>query len=120
MRSLSDGLETDIEEIRSAVSAIPPSAISTESDWMNLARALAHEAAIYKKQSEELWEVLDTASRPAPGYNEPDNRSRWLRYISEAFAHENPITIATVFRPSQEARMAGMVSRRCSNFRVGH
>ena len=95
--SLSDGIETDIEEIRSAVSVIPPSAISTESDWVDLARALAHEAAIYKKQSEELWEVLDTASRPAPEYNEPDNRSRWLRYIREAFARENPITIATVF-----------------------
>jgi hypothetical protein len=95
--SLSDGLETNIEEIRSAVSAIPPSAISTEADWMKLARGLAHEAAIHKKQFEELWEVLDAASRVAPGYNGPDNRSRWLRYISEAFAHPKPITIATVF-----------------------
>jgi hypothetical protein len=95
--SLSDGLETNIEEIRSAVSAIPSSALATESDWLKVARALAHEAAIFKKQSEELWAVLDTASRPAPGYNEPENRARWLRYISEAFARENPITIATVF-----------------------
>jgi AAA domain/Primase C terminal 2 (PriCT-2) len=95
--SLSDGIETDIEEIRSAVSAIPSSAISSEANWMKFARALAHEAAIYKKQSDELWEVLDTASRPAPGYDEPDNRARWLRYIREAFARENPITIATVF-----------------------
>jgi AAA domain len=95
--SLSDGIETDIEEIRSAVSAIPPSAISTESDWMKFARGLAHEAAIYKKQSEELWKILNAASSPADGYNEPDNRTRWLRYIGEAFARENPITIATVF-----------------------
>jgi hypothetical protein len=95
--SLSDGIETDVYEIRSAVSAIPPTAISTEADWMKFARALAHEAAVYKKQSEELWEILDTASRLAPGYNQPDNRTRWLRYIGEAFAREKPITIATVF-----------------------
>src|SRR5262249_22142834 len=43
--SLSEGLETDIEEIRSAVTAIPPSVISTEPEWMKLARALAHQAA---------------------------------------------------------------------------
>jgi hypothetical protein len=95
--SLSDGIETDIEEIRSAVSAIPPSAISTEADWLRLARGLAHEAAVHKTQAEDLWEILDTASRPAPGYNEPENRARWLRYIGEAFARDKPITIATVF-----------------------
>jgi hypothetical protein len=95
--SLSDGLETDVDEIRSALSAIPPSAISAEADWMKLARALAHEAAIYKKQSEDLWKVLDAASRLAPGYDELDNRSRWSRYIGEAFARDKPITIATVF-----------------------
>jgi hypothetical protein len=58
---------------------------------------LAREAAVYKNQAEELWEILDTASHGAPGYNEEDNRSRWLRHISEAFNRENPITIATVF-----------------------
>src|SRR6266487_2585748 len=52
--SLSEGLETNIEETRSAVSAIPPSAISTESEWMKFARGLAHEAAVHKKQAEEL------------------------------------------------------------------
>jgi hypothetical protein len=97
LESLSEGLETNIEEIRSAVSAIPPSAISTESEWMKFARGLAHEAAVHKKQTEELWEILDTASRRAPGYNEADNRKRWERYIGEAFDRENPITIATVF-----------------------
>jgi uncharacterized protein DUF3987/primase-like protein len=97
LESLSEGLETNIEEIRSAVSAIPPSAISIESEWMKFARGLAHEAAVHKKQAEELWEILDTASRRAPGYNEADNRKRWERYISEAFDREKPITIATVF-----------------------
>ena len=64
---------------------------------MRFARGLAREAAVYKNQAEELWEILDTASHGAPGYNEEDNRSRWLRHISEAFNRENPITIATVF-----------------------
>jgi hypothetical protein len=58
---------------------------------------LAHEAAVCKKQSEELWEILDAASRLAEGYNKAENRNRWSRYISEAFAREKPITIATVF-----------------------
>ena len=80
--SLSDGIETNIEEIRSAVSLIPPSAIAAEADWMKFARALAHEAAVYKKQSEELWQILDTASRPAPGYNETENRIRWLNSLA--------------------------------------
>jgi hypothetical protein len=94
---LSDGIFTNIEEIRSAVSAIPPSAISTEPDWVKFARALAHEAAARKSRAGQLWDMLDTASRRAPGYNETDNRSRWLRYISEAFARDKPITIASVF-----------------------
>jgi AAA domain/Primase C terminal 2 (PriCT-2) len=95
--SLSDGIKTNIEEIRSAVSSIPPSAIAAEPDWMKFARALAHEAAVYKGQSEELWIILDSASRAAPGYNEAENRVRWLRLIGEAFDREKPITIATVF-----------------------
>jgi hypothetical protein len=51
--SLSDGLVADIEEIRSAVSAIPFSAISTEIDWMRFARGLAHEAAVRKGRKEQ-------------------------------------------------------------------
>src|SRR5262249_50505690 len=90
-------IETNIEDIRAAVSLIPPAAISKEQDWMNFARGLAHEAAVYPDQAEELWEILDAASRRAPGYNESDNRNRWERYISEAFNCGNPITIATVF-----------------------
>lgn len=95
--SLSDGIDTNIEEIRSAVSAIPSSVISTEHDWVRFARGLAHEAAVHKGQAAELWEILDTASRGAGGYNEDDNRSRWQRYIKEAFNRDNPVTIATVF-----------------------
>jgi hypothetical protein len=76
VESLSEGLETNIEEIRSAVSAIPPATISTEPEWMRFARGLAHEAAVYKHQAEQLWEILDTASRSAHGYNEEEMRSR--------------------------------------------
>ena len=98
VESLSAGLETNIEEIRSAVMAIPPSAISNEPEWMKLARGLAYEARVYnKKNAEELWEILDAASRRAPGYDEEENRSRWLRYNDEALDRENPITIGTVF-----------------------
>jgi hypothetical protein len=107
--SLADGIETNIEEIQSAVSAIPSSAISEEADWMKFARGLAHEAAIYKKQSEQLYVILDGASRPAPGYNEKENRSRWLRYIGEAFAREKPITIATVFDLAKKHGWRGWV-----------
>jgi hypothetical protein len=100
--SLGEGLETNIEELRSAVSAIPPAAISSEPDWMKLARGLAHEAAVFKKQADSLWEILDTASRQAPGYDATENRNRWARYISEALDRENPITIATVFHMAVE------------------
>jgi AAA domain/Primase C terminal 2 (PriCT-2) len=102
VQSLADGLETNIEEIRSAVSAIPPSAISTEPEWMKLARALAHEAAVFKTQTEELEKILDTASRSAPGYDQEDNHRRFQRYISEALVREDPITIATVFHMALE------------------
>jgi hypothetical protein len=110
VESLSDGLKANIEEIRSAVLAIPPSAISTEPEWMRFARGLAHEAAVYENQAEELWEILDTASRLAPGYNEEDNRRRWLRHISEAFNRDNPITIATVFNLAKQHGWQGWSS----------
>src|SRR5207248_7368143 len=38
----------------------------------------------------------------APGYNETENRTRWLRYISEALDRERPITIATAFHMALE------------------
>ena len=94
---LSAGIETNTEEIRSAVAAIPPSAIASEPDWMKFARGLAHHAFIYAGQAEEFWEILDTASAAAPGYDRGDNWDRWTRYIHEAMERSNPITIATIF-----------------------
>ena len=94
---LTAGLETNIEEIHSAVMAIPPSAIAVEIEWMRFARALAHEAQITRNQAGEIWEILEAASRLAPNYDEAKNRRRWLRYIDEALDRDNPITIATVF-----------------------
>jgi RecA-family ATPase len=103
----SDGLETNINEIHSAVSTIPASEFSAEAGWMKLARALAHEAARYKHHSEQLWEILDAASRRAPGYDEEDNQRRWFRYIDEAFDRDQPITIATVFDPAHKQGWQG-------------
>lgn len=94
---LSAGLQTNIEEIKSAVSMIPASAISTELEWMKLARGLAHEAMIYKGQTEQLWEILDAASRAAADYDQGENRQRWLRCVDEVFDRDQPITMATVF-----------------------
>jgi len=94
---LAAGLETNIEEIRSAVAAIPPAAIATEPEWLKLARGLAYEARIYSGQATELWEILDSASAAAPNYNQVENHQRWLRYINEAHVRQRPITIATVF-----------------------
>ena len=95
--SLAAGLEPDIEELRSAVDAIPPHAIANEEDWMKFARGFAYEAAIFKKLEEPLWEILDAASRRAPGYDREDNRRRYERYISEALNRKNPITIASIY-----------------------
>ena len=102
IESLATGLEPNLNEIRAAVTAIPPSAIATEPEWMRLARALAHEAAVHKSYTEQLWDILDAASRGAPGYNQEDNRSRFQRYIGEALNRPNPITIATVFHMALE------------------
>ena len=96
--NLSDGLEANIEEIRSAVVAIPPSAISTEPEWEDFARMFAHEAARFPKNREVLEQILDTASRAAPGYDAENNRERFQRYIDEAFDRETPLTIRSVFK----------------------
>jgi hypothetical protein len=37
---------------------------------MNFARGLAHEAVL--RPDEQLWEILDTASRLAPNYDQED------------------------------------------------
>ena len=94
--------EANMDEIRSAVAAIPPAAIATEPDWMKLARALAHEAAVHKHKTEPLWEILDAASNKAPGYNEAENRQRFLRYIGEALNSDDPITLATLFHLARQ------------------
>jgi hypothetical protein len=91
---LSDGLEADLEEIRSAALAIPPSALATEHDWVRFARACAHEAAIYPANEPQLRAIYDETSRRAPGYNQEENRRRWDRYRDEAHNSDRPITIA--------------------------
>jgi len=94
---LSAGIDADLQEIRSAVDAVPAAAIADEGNWVRFARALAHPASIYRSQAEDLWAILDEASQRAPGYDAGENRQRWLRYIEEARRHENPITIGTLF-----------------------
>jgi hypothetical protein len=101
---LSAGLLPDLVEIRSAVLALPREQFSTEGEWMTIARALAHTASMHPAISEELWMILDEASRRASGYNEVENRLRWERYIKEAPQSERPITLGTVFHL---ARLAG-------------
>jgi len=110
--TLAAGLEPDIEEIRAAAAAIPPSAIATEPEWMKVARALAHEAAIDRRSAEQLWEILDAVSRRAPGYNRNDNRQRFDRYIGEALNHQTPITIATLYHMAVEHGWDGLASLR--------
>lgn len=104
---LSAGLETNIEEIRSAVSAIPSSAIALEPEWVKLARGMAHEARIYKAQADELYDILDRASAAAPNYDATENRLRWDRYFEEALSRTNPITIATVFAMAKKHGWTG-------------
>lgn len=106
IESLADGLEANIDEIRSAVAAIPSLAIASEPEWMRLARALAYEAAHFNRK-EELWEILDTASRRAPGYDQEDNRQRFERYMREASNHASPITIDTLFFMALEQGWSG-------------
>ena len=115
IESLSDGLDPDIEQIRSAAAAIPAAAITTENDWTNFARALAHEAAVHRSYVEPLWEILDAASSRAPGYNQEDNRDRFLRYTREAFNHSKPITIATLFHMALAHGWDGLPSANTSS-----
>jgi hypothetical protein len=106
---LSDGLEADVEEIRSAALAIPPSALATEHDWVRIARALAREAAIFPKSEPQLWTILDAISRLAPGYDKDENRRRWDRYQREAHDSDRPITIATFFDLASKHGWSGHV-----------
>ena len=111
---LGEGIKTNIEEIKSAVAAIPLSVISTEPDWVKFARGLAHEARVHESQADRLWQVLDEASAVAPGYDHEENRRRWERYIVEAFDRDNPITIASVFDMARQHGWAGWVPQACT------
>ncbi len=104
------GDDPDIEKIRSAIAAVPASAIALEPEWVKLARALGHEAAAHKDYAEELWEILDSASRGAPGYNHPENRERFERFMREAFNRPNPITIATLFHMAKDHGWTGLAA----------
>ena len=102
---LADGIEhpaADIEEIRSAADAIPPSEITTEPAWMRFARALAWEAKRHPERRDILWEILDATSRRAPKYDKDENRAKFDRYIDEAGEHETTTTIATLFYMARE------------------
>jgi AAA domain/Primase C terminal 2 (PriCT-2) len=96
IESLTEGLDTNNEEIRSAVMAIPPPVIADEGNWMRLARGLAHEARVFKKEK-EMWEILDAASQRADNYDQEENRQRFQRYMDKALDREDPIRIGTVF-----------------------
>jgi hypothetical protein len=89
--------QIDLDRVRSAALAIPPYILAEEAEWMRVARALAHTAWRHPGLADSLWDILDTVSRPASGYDEVENRQRWDRYINEASARQNPITIATLF-----------------------
>lgn len=89
--------QIELGRVRSAALAIPPDILAAEEEWMRVARALAHTAWRYPDLADPLWDILDTVSRSASGYDEVENRRRWDRYINEASARENPITIATLF-----------------------
>jgi hypothetical protein len=102
LRAFGVGLETNLDELRSAVAAIPPEAIAKEPDWVDLARALAWEAKLCPERTEALWEILDAVSKTAPNYVKQDNRTKFERYIREAGNHETPITIATAFHMARE------------------
>jgi hypothetical protein len=96
-------VELNLNEICAAVAAIPPSAIASEEDWTRFARGLAHAALVHPAQAEELWSILDTASRLAANYDAAENRARWDRYVSEAGHRERPITIATIYAMARSA-----------------
>jgi hypothetical protein len=104
-QSLGEGIDyptADIEEIRSAALAIPPSVITDEPNWMSLARALAWQAKQRPDDTEALWEILDTVSRQAPKYDKDDNRAKFDRYIDEAGTGEKTTTINTLFFLARE------------------
>ena len=108
---LAAGIELNLDEVRSAVAAIPSSVIASEGEWVRFARGLAHAAFVHTTHSEELWTILDAASQNALNYNPSNNRTRWERYIREAGNREQPITIGTVFGLARSAGWGGSADR---------
>jgi uncharacterized protein DUF3987 len=110
MSDLCASIEINLDEIRSAALAIPPAAIASEGDWMNkLARPLAHTASIFRDQAEQIYEILkESSARAGAGkYDETDNRTRWERYLAEAFNREKPVTIKTLFHEAKNRGWQG-------------
>lgn len=99
---LSGGLACNLDDIISALNMLPPAEISSEADWVRVARALAHEARQQPEHANKIYEQFDRLSVQADNYNGAENRKRWDRYVSEAFRHERPITIATLFSAAQK------------------
>jgi hypothetical protein len=80
--------EKDVDEIRSAVMAIPPSELEENKGWMDVARPIAHEAWLYPEHQEVLYAILDEASKRSPkNYNVGKNRTEFERFIREARTH---------------------------------
>jgi hypothetical protein len=77
---------------------------------MKVARAFAHEAAVHKNYTEQLWQVLEEVSRRASGYNQEENRRRFERYIGEAFNRSEPITIGTFYHMALAHGWNGLAS----------
>src|SRR5262249_54098283 len=94
-------LEADLEEIRSAAEALPPTALADEGTWTRVAQAIAHHASIYPAQAEDLYAILDEVSRRASGYDADENWHRFLRHIEGARRREDPITTGTLFHMAQ-------------------
>jgi hypothetical protein len=65
---------------------------------------------LFPQHADELWVILDEASRRASNYDLTDNRQRWERYIREALTLDKPITIATVFKVAKSAGWQGWTS----------
>jgi hypothetical protein len=99
-----DGLgEATIEEIRDAAAFLSghldehPEMLSSEGEWMNLARSFAHQAMRQPDQRAELERLLDEMSKKSPGYNKEDNAARFERYIAEASKGKKTRTITGFF-----------------------
>jgi hypothetical protein len=106
------GDDTDIDDIRSAATAIPPSVLQHEEDWHIVARALAWQAKACPEWTEQLFEILDIASArplvegggPPDKYDREENRRKFEGYI-EAVGKREPdktTTIRTFFKLARD------------------